>query len=246
MERPYQKPALLVVHCCVVFEFDPEDASVETVSALALDAMDELRRKLIECLLVLQTLSDEADLNFVDLISDLQAVHRGTQEAYRAASLVHQGAQLDGRWGNSLSKPKAVFARHNSAVRRGAKKVIPMSAPSDLVEQSLYHLPKPDRVQATVGDRPQCAGTVRSTGESCASSAMYLGSGAFAAHCYSHATPAERERYRVYHKEIDARRARTYDDLRERQWAVGREILAHWISSREHGIEWLEKAIAEV
>ncbi|MDO3091989.1 hypothetical protein P5V63_03110 [Mycobacteroides abscessus subsp. abscessus] len=228
-----------------MFETDFDDEPEESVSLLALDVMDELRMKMLECLLVLQALPHEADLNLSDLVSDVRAAHQGTQEAYRAASLVHQGAELDGRWGSSLSRPKAIFARHNSAVRRGATKVAPMSAPCDRVEQQLYQLPRSDRSQDIVGQRPKCVATVRSTGENCASSVIYLGAGMFGAHCYSHATSDERERYRVHHEGIEARPARTYEDLRELQRALGQEIAAHWISTRAQRIEWIEKKVTQ-
>ncbi len=75
-----------------MFETDSDFDSDETVSSLALDVIDELRMKMLECLLVLRTLPDEADLNFTDLANDVLAAHRGMLEAYQAASIVHQGA----------------------------------------------------------------------------------------------------------------------------------------------------------
>lgn len=106
MARPYQMSALLVVHCCLVFETDLDYDPDESVSALALDVIDELRMKMLECLLVLQTLPEEADLNLSDLAGDILAAHRGTQEAYHAASIVHQGAELDARWGITCRAPR--------------------------------------------------------------------------------------------------------------------------------------------
>ncbi len=78
MERPYQKSALLVVHCCIVFETDSDFDPDETVSTLALDVLHQLRVKLLERLLVLQSLPDEADLNFPDLAHDVLGGHRGS------------------------------------------------------------------------------------------------------------------------------------------------------------------------
>ncbi|EIT89203.1 hypothetical protein [Mycobacteroides abscessus] len=226
-----------------MFETDSELDPAETVSSLALDVIDELRMKMLECLLVVQTLPDEADLNFTDLANDILAAHRSTLEAYQAASIVHQGAELDERWGNSLSRPKAVFARHNAAVRHGATKVTPMPALCDRLERHLYQLPRPDRTQTIVGQRPRCSGVVKSTGEDCTNSAIYLGSGMFGAHCYLHATSTEREQYRVHHEENDARQARTHHDLRNLQRAVGEKIAAHWISTREQRTQWVEAVV---
>ncbi|MFA4081355.1 hypothetical protein [Mycobacteroides salmoniphilum] len=221
-------------------DFDPD----ETVSSLALDVIDELRLKMLECLLVLQTLPEEADLNFTDLANDILAAHRGTLEAYQAASIVHQGAELDERWGNGLSRPKAIFARHNAAVRRGAQKVTPMPALCDQLERRLYQLPRPDRTQTVAAARPKCSGLVKSTGEDCTNSAIYLGAGMFGAHCYSHATATEREQYRAHHEENDARQARSHADLRSMQRAVGEKILAHWISTRERRPQWIDTIVS--
>ncbi|MGL5445035.1 MAG: hypothetical protein ACRDDJ_21530 [[Mycobacterium] stephanolepidis] len=221
-------------------DFDPD----ETVSSLALDVIDELRMKMLECLLVLQTLPAEADLNLADLANDILAAHRGSLEAYQAASIVHQGAELDERWGNGLSRPKAIFARHNAAVRRGATKVTPMPALCDRLERHLYQLPRPDRTQTVAGQRPKCSAIVKTTGEDCTNSAIYLGSGMFGAHCYSHAIPAEREQYRIHHEENDARQARSHNDLRDLQRAVGEKIVAHWISTREQRTQWVHSVVA--
>ncbi len=45
------------------------------------------------------------------------------------------------------------------------------------------------REMLLTNERPKCGGVVKSTGEDCANTAIYLGSGMFGAHCYSHATP---------------------------------------------------------
>lgn len=222
-----------------MFETDSDFYPDETVTSLAIEVIDELRMKMLECLLVVQTLPDTADLNFTDLANDILAAHRSTLETYQAASIVHQGAELDERWGNGLSRPKAIFARHNAAVRRGATKVTPAPALCDRLERHLYQLPRPDRTQTVAGQRPKCSALVKSTGEDCTNSAIYLGSGIFGAHCYSHATPEEREQYRVHHEKNDARQARSHNDLRDLQRAVGEKISAHWISTREHRIQWV-------
>lgn len=134
-----------------MFGSDPDLVPMESVSSLALDVIDELRMKMLECLLVLQTLPDGAVLNLSDLAGDLLAARRGTQEAYQAVSLLHQGAELDERWGHNRSRPKVIFARHVAAVHRGAKKVTPMLALCDRLECHLYQLPRTDRTQDLTG-----------------------------------------------------------------------------------------------
>lgn len=216
MAHPYQMSALLVVHCSVVFETDPTLAP-ESVSSFALEVLDELRMRMLECLLVLQALPEEADLNFDEIENDIHTVQRGARNAFEAASLVHQGAALGERWGANLSRPKAIFARHNSAVRQGARHIRPMPALSDRIERHLWQLPAVDSTQNVVGHRPKCSGLVRATGEACASSAIYLGSGMFGAHCYSHASPAERDRYRIHHEETSTRQCNSREELLELQ-----------------------------
>lgn len=226
-----------------MFGTDPEIDDIESVSSLALEVIDELRMKMLECLLVVQTLPEEADLNFVDLANDILAAHRSTLETYQAASIVHQGAELEDRWGNSLSRPKAIFARHNAAVRRGATKVAPMPSLCDRLERHLYQLPRPDRTQTVAGQRPKCSAVVKSTGEDCANSAIYLGSGMFGAHCYLHATSEEREQYRLHHEQNDARQTRSHADLRNLQRAVGKSIAADWVSTSEQRAQWVSDVV---
>ncbi|SKZ39435.1 Uncharacterised protein [Mycobacteroides abscessus subsp. massiliense] len=226
-----------------MFGTDPEIDDIESVSSLALEVIDELRMKMLECLLVVQTLPEEADLNFVDLANDILAAHRSTLETYQAASIVHQGAELEDRWGNSLSRPKAIFARHNAAVRRGATKVAPVPSLCDRLERQLYQLPRPDRTQTIAGQRPKCSGVLKTTGEDCTTSAIYLGAGIFGAHCYVHATVDEREQYRIHHERNDACRARSHHDLRDLQRAAGQEIAAGWISAKHRRPEWVDKVV---
>ncbi|QOF28773.1 Uncharacterised protein [Mycobacteroides abscessus subsp. abscessus] len=240
MAHPYQKSALLVVHCCTVPEPIHDLDCPESVSSVALDIIDELRLKMLECLLVLQALPDEATLNFDELAGEILTAHRGCQQAYRAASILYQGAELDGRWGNSLSRPKAIFARHNAAVRRGAKQIRPLAALSDQLERRLWQLPSTDRTQDVSGHRPKCSGMVRSTGDPCASSAIYLGAGLFGAHCYSHATPTERDQYRAHHETVNTRQAQSHEDLLELQRSVGERIAADWLSIRDKRQHWVD------
>ncbi|EUA65946.1 hypothetical protein I541_5723 [Mycobacteroides abscessus] len=86
----------------------------------------------------------------------------------------------------------------------------PLPALCDRLERHLYQLPRPDRTQTVAGQRPKCAAVVKTTGQDCTNSAIYLGSGMFGAHCYSHATAAEREQYRDHHERNDALQARSH------------------------------------
>ncbi|MEU9808552.1 hypothetical protein [Mycobacterium sp. NPDC050853] len=123
------------------FEDEP-DYDVEWASAEGLTLLDELRVSMTECLLVVGSLSEgSVDLNLDDLAAELHTAHRSAQEAYRAASLLNQRASLDAAWGAGHSRPNAIFARHNTAVRGGASRVSPVAAENQRVEDLLWKQP---------------------------------------------------------------------------------------------------------
>lgn len=53
----------------------------EYVSDLALELLDEVRIRMMECRLVLKALTDEADLNFEELDRDLHAAQQSARTA---------------------------------------------------------------------------------------------------------------------------------------------------------------------
>jgi hypothetical protein len=137
----------------------PPTSSGERVTDSALDLLDELRLTLMECVLVLKMLPGEADLNFVDLEQQILLTHHYAKQAHQAASLVNQGATLNARWGKSLSRPKAVFARHSAAVQLGAVQRRPLPMISDEFEERLWRLPnvnsavaEPDSTATSLGE----------------------------------------------------------------------------------------------
>jgi len=215
--------------------------STEYVSGLALELLDELRIRMMECRLVLQALPDEADLNFDELEGDLYAAQQSAHTAYEAASLVHQGARLDARWGAHWSRPKAIFARHAAAVRDGASKVTPVLTLGDRLERALWQLPASDRVEDTVGTRPKCSGTVRATRTRCTATAIYIGAGSFGAHCYSHATPDERNQYRTYRDTITAAQSDSHDRLLGRRRGIGENLSERWLQMRTERRQWVDE-----
>lgn len=218
-----------------------DDQLSEYVSGLALELLDELRIAMMECRLVLTALPDEADLNFDELECELYTAQQSARRAYQAASLVHQGVQLDPRWGSDWSRPKAIFARHSAAVRNGAPRVDPKVAVGDRMERALWQLPATDSVDQGPAVRPTCTGTVRTTKRRCTVSAVYLGSGLFGAHCYSHATPAERDQYRAHRDSVSAQESTSYTDLLERQRGVGQRISERWLKLRARRQQWIDE-----
>lgn len=213
----------------------------EYVSGIALEILDELRIRMMECRLALQVLPDEADLNFDELDQELLDAVECARLAYEAASLVHQRAQLASRWGTGWSRPKAIFARHSAEVHNGANRVTPKPALSDRLERSLWHLPSPLRVRDTTSARPRCAGTVRTTGLRCTASAIYLGSGTFGAQCYSHASPRERDLYRTHNDATLAAQSDAYDTLISNRHDAGESITVHWLQHRDDRKQWVDE-----
>lgn len=191
---------------------------------------------------MLTALPDEADMNFDDLDYELHTVQRSAQQACQAASLVHQGARMDPRWGNDWSRPKAIFARHSAAVRGGAPRVDPAPAMGDGMERVLWQLPATDRVDDVPKVRPTCSGTVRTTKRRCTMAALYLGSGLFGAHCYSHATPDERDEYRVHQDAMRAKETTSYTDLLALRRRIGENIGQRWLQHRDRRTTLFDEA----
>ena len=201
-ERLLPKPA---IHSGVDEPTQPADSEIdrETATDLALEILDELAARLLECRLVLEALHEEVDLNFDDFVADISVVERSAQEAFGAASLLNKGAALDERWGHNLSRPKAIFARHRAAARRGAPPVNPEPSTVDVFNLGFRPLTRLDRLQDMSGPRPTCVVATRD-GSHCESSAIYLGSGVFGPNCYVHSTRGERDLYRQHHEKIAA------------------------------------------
>lgn len=212
--------------------------SDETASVVGVALLDELRISLLECLLVLEALPDEVTLKFDELTAELHAAYRSARIAHSAGSLLQQGAILDERWGNNLSRPKAVFARHNAAVRQGGIAVAPVASTAAAMERRLWELPALDRTQDITGPRPVCSAMTRTTGEECTTTAIYLGGGIFGSHCYKHATASERGQYKAHHEAVDARQGQSRELLQDFQRTMGEEISAEWLQRREEAHRW--------
>lgn len=133
---------------------------------------------------------------------------------------------------NGSIDPKPQFDPKNRLGERVAAKVEEL------------RLPSTDRTQDVSGHRPKCSGIVRATGDPCASSAIYLGTGLFGAHCYSHATPTERDQYRAHHETVNTRQAQSHEDLLELQRNIGERIAADWLSIRDKHLHWVDGIVS--
>lgn len=216
-----------------------ESSDREAATALALETLDEVGVRLMECRLVLAALHDEADLNFDEFVADISVVERSAQEAFGAASLLAKGAALDERRGSNLSRPKAVYARHKAAARRGAPVVNPERSTVDVFSDSFRPLTRLDRIQDMSGPRPTCATETRD-GSRCESSAIYFGAGVFGPNCYVHSTRVERDQYRQHQEMIAAQVEEERYSYAERMCEIGHEIISDWMQQGQRGRSWLK------
>lgn len=204
---------------------DPDSASDRAMTVLG-----ELCSSLLECRLVLAALPGEVDMIFDDLEAQLAATQMEARQTFRAASLLRQGADLDPRWGERASRPKAVFARHGAAVTKGAPRVVPHLSAADEFFDVLNDPGPSDLVQDLPrGDRPKCPVVGSDDSQPCNRTALYLGKGRWAPLCRVHAGPADRELYRR-NQQADADR---YEDRDERVLVLGRAVMDEWIKAYE-------------
>ncbi|MGR6977520.1 hypothetical protein [Mycobacteroides abscessus] len=215
----------------------------ESASVLSVALLDELRISLLECWLVVEALPEEVTLKFDELSNELLAAYRSARLAHGAASLLQQEAELDEKWGHSHSRPKAIFARHNSAIRQGALPIVPASSAAANTERAIWEAPALDRTQDVTGARPVCSTVLRTTGDACTTTSIYLGRGMFGAHCYRHATASERDQYKAHHEAVAQRQEQSQAILQELQRSTGREVAASWIQRREEPQRWFNASV---
>lgn len=212
---------------------------VDSASPLGLQILVELRVLLLECQLVLISLADEVDLNFEECLGGLTAVRELVAQASGAASLLSQNAALDSSWSTGPSRPKAIYARHTAAVNAGASRLTPNTSLIGTVEARLERLPHSDLSQNYSGSRPGCTGFVAKTGKRCTNTAIYLGAGSFAQHCYSHCTPGERQRYRDHQDRQNQALEDSWLEREELLRLIGRNIIDDWVQNRGQQPAWL-------
>jgi hypothetical protein len=170
--------ALLVVHSGMVDTLATPHP-LDTATPLGLDILDELCTVLLECLMVAEAVQFEVSLNLDELLNALTAIQQPARSAYRAASLLHQGAALDESWSTTRSRPKAVFARHRAAVRGGARPSRSLEPTASRFNDALNANNTIDDARNIAGTGPQCIGPATTPTKDCANVAAYLGSGDF-------------------------------------------------------------------
>ncbi|WP_343708206.1 hypothetical protein [Mycobacterium sp.] len=204
--------------------------SGEMVTGRAFQILDEIAIRLLEIRLALVEAVGEVDLRFDEFDEPLQSLEWLVHDAVKAVGLLLLDAELDPRWGYQASRPKAVLARHYAATARGTSRVIPPPSTVDVFD---------DIVEAAAGERdnpdwksrPPCAATVRDGSRQCSKWVLYLGGGAWASGCHSHASDDERRRYSEYRSTI-ADRAAVTDAQVELIRHTGARIVGDWLDRR--------------
>ena len=208
----------------------PNPPDPDTASDRAMTVLGELCSSLLECRLVLAARPGEVDMIFDDLEAQLAAAQMEARQTFRAASLLRKGADLDPRWGERASRPKAVFARHGAAVKKGAPRVLPHLSAADEFFDVLNDPGPSDLVQDRPrGERPKCPVVGSDDSQPCNRTALYLGKGRWAPLCWAHAGPADRDLYRR-NQQADSDR---YEDRDERVRVLGRAVMDQWIAAYE-------------
>lgn len=213
---------------------------VDTATPLGLDVLDEMCIALLECLIAAEAVQFEAGLNLDELLTALCAIQQPARSAFRAASLLHQGAAMTESWSTTRSRPKAVFARHRAAVRQGASPSNPLEPTAVRFNQALNANNTVDDARSVAGTGPQCAGQAGTTTEECTTTAVYLGLGEFAAHCYAHLTAVEHRRFRQYQCDVALQQHAVTQTLNERAWRAADLVFAEWLQRRSRGTRWLD------
>jgi hypothetical protein len=215
--------------------------SGEGVSALTVEILDELRVSVLECWIVVEALDVGRSLNLDEMVTGIGGVQRAVADAFLAASLIQQGAELEASHGDdNCPTPRSVIERHQAAVDRGASAVYADESRAARFVHMLRSLSR-DEVQVT-GPQPQCGAAVSNTANRCVNSALYLGAGNYGKTCYIHANRKERDKYYQRCEAILRERRSRWEDLRrECVRATGVRIADLWIQRRMNHWTWLEE-----
>ncbi|OMC33864.1 hypothetical protein A5740_11270 [Mycobacterium sp. GA-1841] len=112
--------------------------SKQSATALAVEVLDELRVSILECLLALHAIDQEATIDFGTLTETLAVSSQVARQTFIAASLLHQGAELTAACcDDSCTTPGSIINRHRAAVAEGAVAVAPDRSDVDEFETEI-------------------------------------------------------------------------------------------------------------
>ncbi|OZM70688.1 hypothetical protein CFN78_23735 [Amycolatopsis antarctica] len=202
--------------------------------------LGQVVRHLAEATHILDFVSGQVDLNLGEASSSMTQAAHEANEAFEAASLLMNGAELDTSWSNYASRPKAVFARHRAAVAAGAQRLHP--APAPMIVQSepspVSHgelPPKPPNAA-----RPKCGHPTKTTGKLCGNRVVVLEDGILATGCATHLPDAERPSYEQQKAQTDAWMDAAVHHQQSNKARMMADATALWLrrQARELGIDW--------
>ncbi|WP_237570813.1 hypothetical protein [Mycolicibacterium lacusdiani] len=208
-----------------------------------IEVLDQLCLTLLECLLIANDVQRDVGLNLDELISGLSAIQNTARSAFRAASLLNQRAELEVAWSDYFSRPKAIFARHHAAVRSGARMVRPREPAASLFDAELDDAMPIDDGPQVGTPRPACTSATKAK-RACSNTAIYLGSGVFAQHCYSHLTAVERRRFDKHRDEIAALEDRLLEEGAQHIARAAELVRLEWQRKRQTDGTWIDTQAA--
>lgn len=208
-----------------------------------IELLDQLCLTLLECLLIANDVQRDVGLNLDELISGLGAIQNTARSAFRAASLLNQQAELEVAWSEYFSRPKAIFARHHAAVRSGARKIRPRELTASLFDALMDDAAPIDDGTELKAPKPSCTSATKAQ-RACSNSAMYLGSGKFAQHCYSHLTAVERRRFDRHRRETAALEDHLLDMHAQHIAQAAELVRLEWQRKRQTDGTWIDTQAA--
>jgi hypothetical protein len=95
---------------------------VDSASPVGFFLLGQMRLNLEEIQRVMSVVMSEVYVDFDEVMAALSTLQQKMNEATQAASLLMNDADLDENenWGSFPSRPGAIFARHNAAIKNGA------------------------------------------------------------------------------------------------------------------------------
>ena len=221
---------------------DESEVDADSASALGLTLLGQLVRHLSEARYVLRFLAGEVHLSLDELSSALDLATGEAAQAFEAASLLLSGAALDASWSRRASRPAAVFARHNAAVRGGATLVEPATVPM-LIHSERSPVSDDDLPPKPAGaTRPLCGYPTKTTGKPCQNLVVVLEDGVLASGCAvaGHLPDAERPSYERQKAQTAAWYEAVGDYQRSNVDRMMTETAALWLrrQAREFAIRW--------
>lgn len=203
-----------------------------------IEILDELCLALLECRLVLRNVQSDVGLTLDELDRDLGTAQYSARLAHSAAVLLSEGAAMVESWSRYPARPKAVHARHQVAVERGAARISPAKSTADRYEEILRRPDAPGPPAAPASGR-RCATYLKQEGKPCRRRRVRIDPDELADHCVYHLNALEAHRYERYLKELESGR----HAAAQARSAKMSSLAAEWIDQRRKLHSWVRAAI---